>query len=684
MNATLEAALAMAERGFYVCPVQPNAKPPFEMATCEAKYRSIAGGQTLATRNPDTIKRWFAVEPKINYGVVATGMVILDVDVKDGKDGLWDLLELGDLPATFAVQTPTGGVHYYFSGTEVRQKPLTKAIDIRSGKIGYVVGPGSIINDEPYTIVCDAPVATVPEHIYTRLLAALDPSDREQTPVCELDRPLDIENAVAWLKAEPPPVPGNRNNRAFALACRLKDFGLSAPSVHEVLQEHWNAPSDDPLPEAEIEACAENCFKSGRYAPGCASAEEEFGDVPGILQELIDKAAMEDIFGLIAPGRAAKDRPGRPWLVKGMLLKGAVTLLSAQPGARKSTLLVGVAVGMAAGTLKHLGYDYEADPLNVMLINNEDDEDEVDRRIEACCTLNGFDYEVVKTRILTHKPKNKMPFRAVARDCVVADAEGKRVVRKGLGPTAAMIKLAHKIITSDIQLVIADPLASTHDGTENDNGEMSRVFSFFNQLCAKRMLPMMLAHHSRKPGEASSEGYAGDPFSSRGASAIHGSVRLMLTLTTASQKDGFGLGLKGVEEHLSYCRLDSAKDSNSTLGKHTKWFLCEGVRVGNPDDGDTAPALRLFDHKSQAELLVDEMHKYLRGATGLFNPDGKMTMQDAVDTIASNIAITDEAALEALEAHFRTAQTRDGVTLRLDGKKKDARITTVLNCEKPG
>jgi hypothetical protein len=113
---------------------------------------------------------------------------------------------------------------------------------------------------------------------------------------------------------------------------------------------------------------------------------------------------------------------------------------------------------------------------------------------------------------------------------------------------------------------------------------------------------------------------------------------------------------------------------------HTKWLLCEGVNVGNPDDSDTAPALKVYEHKTQFELLAADLHKYLRQAADGFDKNGKMSMQDAIDVLASVMPIDDDTAQAYIETHFKAAHTREGVTLKLVGKGKKASLVNVLNC----
>lgn len=72
------------------------------------------------------------------------GLLVVDVDVKNGKDGTqWE--HYAKLPDTHTVQTPNGGMHYYYlvpQGTAVKSRNLPVGIDLK-GDGGFVVGEGT-------------------------------------------------------------------------------------------------------------------------------------------------------------------------------------------------------------------------------------------------------------------------------------------------------------------------------------------------------------------------------------------------------------------------------------------------------------------------------------------------------------------------------------------------------------
>lgn len=132
----LDNALYLARRGVPVFPVKEYEKPP-----------ACKHGVKEATTDEKQIVSWFTQNPNYNYGVACgNGLVVVDIDVSEDKNGFGELAKLGDMPPTVVVDTPTGGRHYYFrAGDEMppNKNGLRPGIDIR-GDGYYVVGAASI------------------------------------------------------------------------------------------------------------------------------------------------------------------------------------------------------------------------------------------------------------------------------------------------------------------------------------------------------------------------------------------------------------------------------------------------------------------------------------------------------------------------------------------------------------
>jgi Bifunctional DNA primase/polymerase, N-terminal len=139
-------ALACASLGWRVLPLRPTDKKP-----------ALRGWPTLATTDPEVIQEWWDANgpfPHCNVGVATgreSGVWVLDVDVgvENGYATLRALLAqhgAANLPRTFTVKTPSGGLHIYFRypvDIEVKnsaRKLLGAGLDTR-GWHGQVVAP---------------------------------------------------------------------------------------------------------------------------------------------------------------------------------------------------------------------------------------------------------------------------------------------------------------------------------------------------------------------------------------------------------------------------------------------------------------------------------------------------------------------------------------------------------------
>ncbi len=153
MKSPTDVALKLAqELGWRVFPANPNNKRPL-----------ITGWPDRASNKPDEIKQLFARWQNAMVAVptgVTNGITVVDIDVREDKDGFQTIEELGlqRLSIYPAVQTPSGGVHIYIStGKDYYQSSagrLGPGIDIRADS-GYIIGAGSVSKKGPYDWICD-------------------------------------------------------------------------------------------------------------------------------------------------------------------------------------------------------------------------------------------------------------------------------------------------------------------------------------------------------------------------------------------------------------------------------------------------------------------------------------------------------------------------------------------------
>lgn len=133
----LRAALAYADKGWFVFPLQPKRKDP------------LAGtnGFKDASKNLEHINQWWAKHPHANVGLWPgpSGLTIVDIDGPEGEALAQSLGLLREPTLVCHSGRDDGGRHLYFRAPNfpVSNAPLGPHLDIR-GQAGYVVVAPSV------------------------------------------------------------------------------------------------------------------------------------------------------------------------------------------------------------------------------------------------------------------------------------------------------------------------------------------------------------------------------------------------------------------------------------------------------------------------------------------------------------------------------------------------------------
>lgn len=297
-NELLGAALAFAERGWYVFPLVPGAKTPV--------ISKEEGGQGYkdATTDKAIIRQWWKRRPRVNIGiaVAASHLVLVDVDHKDGTSpGLesWhDLLqEHGQAIAdTVTQETPSGGLHVLYGA---HGAPIANTKD--------VLGPGLEVKaSSGYFVACPSVFEGKP---YSWALGYA-PDEHELLPFPDCLRAL-LKVKDAPVAAQPPIrsggdtiLEGARNATLASLAGSLRRRGLGREAIESALLGVNRAACQPPLDEAEVRRIA---ISISRYSPpgdgslGPMVSQEEIplinalqqGDKAGIALALSQRLGSE-------------------------------------------------------------------------------------------------------------------------------------------------------------------------------------------------------------------------------------------------------------------------------------------------------------------------------------------------------------------------------------------------------
>ena len=220
---SLKHALKYAKLNFKVFPLKVNSKSE---QVCKS-------WKNEATTDENLIRNMW--KNNYNVGVVTGyGLVVIDIDVKNGKDGRTVFNQYApNFPSTFTVKTPNGGYHYwYLVNREIPCKVnLYEGIDIR-GEGGYVLAPGSIVNNIEYVAIKDIPIAIANDAVYDFLNSrTLVFSRRNDT--------YSIDQ-------------GCRNDTLFKEACGLQSRGFSNEAILACILKENEVKCNPPLPESEV------------------------------------------------------------------------------------------------------------------------------------------------------------------------------------------------------------------------------------------------------------------------------------------------------------------------------------------------------------------------------------------------------------------------------------------------
>ena len=277
------------------------------------------------------------------------------------------------------------------------------------------------------------------------------------------------------------------------------------------------------------------------------------------------------------------DIPERPWLAPGILLRGAVTLLSGQGAGGKSSFIVAFTTSMAAGV--QFGKITPKEKFHSINFNVEDDKDEQRRRYAAFLAASSHIDRSAIRNVIRVGPEGVGTLFQRDPDTGVVTA------------TQAMEDLKKLVIENDIDCVIFDPMAELHNAEENDNTAMRSILAAFRGFAKDTNTAVMVLHHDRK-----GVGVAGDVDRMRGASALQGAARIVLTLTRMTEEEAEALGIPQ-EERTSYIRIDNAKANYTKLGE-AMWYRLTSQTISN---GESIGACLPWTPPDRIAALTGEM-----------------------------------------------------------------------------
>jgi hypothetical protein len=262
----------------FIFPIKAGAKFP----PC------IKDNLAKASNSEKQIRAWNDRFPNCNWGLSLydnkSGLIVIDVDTKEGKSGQlsFDILELeyGNFPTTERVRTPSGGFHLYYIGKH--QFALGKygfgdGIDSPN----YVLIAGCQFKDgTSYELDDYSPAAVAPDWFYDVLSRAKkERVANAGESAIELDLPANMEWAKTFLTEDAEPAIEGKSGEAttFKVAASLRDMGISAEMALELMLEFYNERCVPPWDRDGLNTKIVNAYNYASLSQaGAKSVQAEF------------------------------------------------------------------------------------------------------------------------------------------------------------------------------------------------------------------------------------------------------------------------------------------------------------------------------------------------------------------------------------------------------------------------
>lgn len=357
-----------------IFPVVVNGKKPMHV-----------GWRASATRAREAIDAMWLENPNYNIGVNTDGLIVVDIDPRDGGTESWATLvdEWAIcgwvLPKTLEVRTWRGGTHYYFrcpEGVEVRGSVgknggIAPGVDIRATG-SLVVGPGSTIDGKEYRIVATGDGALAKDKValgpmwFAELMKKKAARAENAGERITDETPEAVAEVQALVDNHPMVERGYRNDAWYKLAARFGDAGVTIETARDEGWRWVHEKVEGGMDEEEFEKTLASAYGPGRAkAIGCLNPgaipphpemkpievglEKAVGSVESVETEPPKKRRIKSLWFADA-WPLSLTHSSKP-LVEGLLDEEAFSVTYGASGSGKSFLMLDIAFHIAAGLL---------------------------------------------------------------------------------------------------------------------------------------------------------------------------------------------------------------------------------------------------------------------------------------------------------------------------------------------
>lgn len=563
-NIALTTALHFAKNGHYVFPIAKGTKVP-------ALKKSW---KELSTTDEETIKGWAKSIPGCNFALDCgkSGLFVVDVDVHDDKPGFVSLNSLearfGNLPKTYKVMTPSGGLHFYYAESlpTTASTVLGVGIDTR-GINGYVLLPGSQLdsNGTKYRALNPRRITSITPKLRGVIKSSRSTCAYQDTVECyPYGKYKDTNDRASDVGLSTSGKSKLSDEEVLRLASNDQKF-------MDLLEGDWHKYDYPSQSEADMAFTAKLAFYCGhdreqmeRLFSESQLLRDKWQDRKDYRDSLFEQAiALNDEihpaqaevevdvaldFGepsvpfyerapLSGSALTKKEPPELEWIFSGAggLPKNIVAFLSGQGGCGKSTLALQIAVSIASGKDCTYGaFQYETKG-PVLAVFAEEDADEIARRVFRIKQHFGLAENDLDELLIY--PRGGDP------QLMSRDIKGNLAVTKGFQALRDYVKNLKPA------LIILDSLSVVAGEAEGTNADAAYTVARLSELCdAGEKSSVLVLSHVSKASLAAKTGRGGasairqgmssslEATSLRGASALVNNARWVMVMTQVPQK----------------------------------------------------------------------------------------------------------------------------------------------------
>lgn len=296
----------------------------------------------------------------------------------------------------------------------------------------------------------------------------------------ELDQPVNIQRAIAFLKDARPAIQGDGgDDHTYKTAAAVIDFGISEPQALDLMLEHWNERCQPPWQPGELQRKIENANSYRTKPIGASDARAEFEAVPVPANE--NRKPRAALF--YEWGDQAEPDLSRAPLIEHWLDQGAMSVIYGESNVGKTFVTMDMAWAVALGQPWH-GCETEK---GLVVYVAAEAGSSARRRIKALRLSKGA----------------ATAFALVPCPVDLLHPDGD------VGPLVALIRTAERERGQKAVLVVVDTLSrALAGGNENDSADMGALVKNLDQIRVGLGCHLAVVHHSGKDKAKGARGHS--------------------------------------------------------------------------------------------------------------------------------------------------------------------------------